>query len=93
MVVVKHGKVLDEMERSFYYPVSWSEAHKYKLQLDQEGVPYEIQSPLDLPILEKGQLAIVFPSIPLRMYAWVRTLFYRDGLRYPDKYSLDFGAR
>lgn len=78
------------MEKSFYYPVSWSEAQHYKTLLDLEGVPYEIQSPLDLPILEEGKLAIVFPSIPLRLYVWVRSLFYRDGLRYPDSFSMDF---
>ncbi|GED53754.1 hypothetical protein BBO01nite_29950 [Brevibacillus borstelensis] len=72
------------MEKSFYYPVSWLEAQQYKYQLDQEGIPYSIQSPLDLPELEEGKLAIVFPSIPLRVYVWVRSLFYRDGLRYPD---------
>lgn len=81
------------MEKSFYYPVSWSDAHKYKLLLDEKGVPYEIQSPLDLPVLDDGMLAIVFPSIPLRSYAWVRNLFYRDGLRYPDSISLDFDIR
>lgn len=81
------------MERSFYYPVSWSEAHRYKLLLDEEGVPYEILTPLDLPVLEEGMLAIVFPSIPLRLYAWVRTLFYGDGLRYPDPMSRDIWIR
>ncbi|MCM3079237.1 MULTISPECIES: hypothetical protein [Brevibacillus] len=81
------------MERSFYYPVSWSEAHRYKLLLDEEGVPYEILTPLDLPVLEEGMLAIVFPSIPLRLYASVRTLFYRDGLRYPDPMSRDIWIR
>ncbi|CAM3447491.1 hypothetical protein EDM52_01475 [Brevibacillus invocatus] len=81
------------MERSFYYPVSWSEAHRYKLLLDEEGVPYEILTPLDLPVLEEGMLAIVFPSIPLRLYASVRNLFYRDGLRYPDPMSRDIWIR
>jgi hypothetical protein len=81
------------MERSFYYPVSWSEAHRYKLLLDERGVPYEILTPLDLSVLEEGMLAIVFPSIPLRLYAWVRTLFYRDGLRYPDPVSHDIWIR
>ncbi|USG68455.1 hypothetical protein NDK47_17430 [Brevibacillus ruminantium] len=72
------------MEKSFYYAVSWLDAQQYKDQLDQEGIPYIIQSPLDLPGLEEGKLAIVFPSVPLRLYVWVRTLFFSDGKRYPD---------
>jgi hypothetical protein len=71
------------MEKSFYYAVSWSEAKQYKTILDEQGIPFAIQSPLDLDVLEQGKLAIVFPSIPLRHYAWIRTLFYRDGQRYP----------
>jgi hypothetical protein len=72
------------MEKSFYYPVSWRDAQRYKTLLNAKGIPYLIQSPVDLPVLEDGELAIVFPSIPLRLYAWVRTQFVRDGLRYPD---------
>lgn len=75
------------MERSFYYPVSWSEAHRYKSVLDEEGLPYEVLSPLDLPVLEEGQVAIVFPSIPLRSYVRVRTLFASDGIGYPDPFA------
>jgi len=75
------------MERSFYYPVSWGEAHRYKSVLDEEGLPYEVLSPLDLPVLEEGQVAIVFPSIPLRSYVWVRNLFTRDGIGYPDPFA------
>lgn len=75
-----------DMEKSFYYEVSWPDAHAYKHLLDQAGIPYIIQSPLDLPGLKEGTLAIVFPSIPLQLYVWVRTLFIGDGRRYPDGY-------
>ena len=76
------------MERSFYYPVSWSNVHEYKRLLDEKEIPYEIQSSTDLPGLEEGSLAIVFPSLPNRIYVWVRTLFSGDGLPYPDPTSL-----
>lgn len=78
------------MERSFYYPVPWSAVRKYKLLLDEKGIPYEIQSSTDLPVLEEGNLAIVFPSLPNRTYVWVRTLFSRDGYPYPDQAALRF---
>jgi hypothetical protein len=78
------------MERSFYYPVSWSSVREYKKLLDEKGIPYEIQSSTDLPVLEDGYLAIVFPSLPNRTYVWVRTLFSRDGYPYPDEATLFF---
>lgn len=72
------------MDKSFYYVVTWSEAKTYKDALDENAIPYEIQTPLDLPSLDDGKLAIVFPTIPLRIYSKVRSLFFSDGLRYPS---------
>lgn len=71
------------MEKSFYFIVSWGDARRYKSVLDEQGIPYVIQSPADLPVLEEGKLAIVFPSIPVRLYSQVRSLFTCNGLRYP----------
>jgi hypothetical protein len=74
------------MEKSFYYIVAWQEASGYKAVLDELAIPYLIQSPADFPLLKEGTLAIVFPPIPTRLYAKVRTLFTGNGLRYPFRY-------
>jgi hypothetical protein len=71
------------VEKSFYFIVNWSEAQRYKAELDEKGIPYVIQSPADLPDLKDGKLAIVFPSIPNRLYTQVRSLFTCNGQPYP----------
>jgi len=74
------------MEKSFYYIVAWHEAKAYKEALDEMGIPYLIESPADFPLLEEGNLAIVFPSIHVRLFAKVRELFTGNGQSYPSRF-------
>ncbi len=71
------------MEKSFFYAVPWQEAKHYAEALQAIGVSYQIESPLDFPLIAEGHLAFVFPSLPIRLYAKVRVLFGQDGRRYP----------
>lgn len=70
------------MEKSFYYSVSWSDIGYLKEALDAMEVPYAIEQPTDRLQLFPGNVAIVFPDLPVRVYASVRELFGNHGLRY-----------
>ncbi|NGQ95035.1 hypothetical protein G3578_07530 [Brevibacillus sp. SYP-B805] len=70
------------MEKSFYFIVPWADAKKYTDALKALDIPHVIETPDEIPSLAPGQLAIVFPSLPIRVYAKVRTLFGRDGEPY-----------
>ncbi|GAA4701214.1 hypothetical protein [Brevibacillus fulvus] len=68
--------------KSFYYEVNWSDAKKYTDALHALEIPYTVETSIEIPTLPEGQLAIVFPSLPIRIYVKVRTLFGRDGNPY-----------
>ncbi|MGD8191675.1 hypothetical protein ACQCN2_16970 [Brevibacillus ginsengisoli] len=70
------------MEKSFYFAVTWSDAKNYMDALKTLGVPHLIETSEEIPSLASGHLAIVFPSLPVRIYAKVRTLFGADGKPY-----------
>ncbi|MGC5327540.1 hypothetical protein [Brevibacillus sp. SYSU BS000544] len=70
------------MEKSIYFVVAWSEAKQYSDALKSLGIRYVIETPEDIPTIEAGNLAIVFSSLPIRMYAKVKTLFGRNGEPY-----------
>lgn len=70
------------MEKSFFFAVSWSDAKKYSYALKAIDVPHVIETPEEIPALEPGQLALVLPSLPVRIYAKVRTLFGSSGEPY-----------
>ncbi|MED4581848.1 hypothetical protein P9578_03540 [Brevibacillus choshinensis] len=72
------------MEKSFYYSVSWSELSFLKEALDAMEVPYLIEQPSDRLQLQTGEVAIVFPSLHVRVYNHIRDLFGGHGLRYPE---------
>jgi len=70
------------VEKSMYFAVDWAEAKKYSDALQALDVPYLLETPEEIPTLKPGQLAFVLPSLPIRVYVKVRTLFGRDGERY-----------
>ncbi|GAA4712594.1 hypothetical protein [Brevibacillus fulvus] len=76
---------MEDRKKSFYYRVTWDEASYLKQTLEKMEIPHAIESPSPdskLPLAE-GQLAIVFPDLPVRAYHFVRELFTGDGERYP----------
>ncbi|WP_400162895.1 hypothetical protein ACAF76_008285 [Brevibacillus sp. TJ4] len=71
------------MEKSFYYPVSWTDVSYLKEALDTMEIPYAIEQG-SLLSLAPGEVAFVFPDMHVRVYRHVRDLFGGDGKRYPD---------
>jgi hypothetical protein len=65
---------------SFYYAVTWREATAIRRQLDAMNVPYVVTS------LPTGEIAFVFPDLPVRLYAQVRRIFSGDGRPIPRSY-------
>lgn len=70
------------MKKWLYFVVSWSDAKQYSDALKSLGIRYVIETPEEIPSLEPGNLAIVFSSLPVRMYAKVKTLFGQNGEPY-----------
>ncbi|MGG1658533.1 hypothetical protein [Brevibacillus sp. NRS-1366] len=70
--------------KSIYYPVSWDDAADYTRAMEAMGIPHLIEDPSEGLPIQQGQLAIVFPHLPVRQYEKVRTLFNGDGEHYPD---------
>lgn len=70
------------MEKSFYYPVVWSEANCLKDALQAMEIPFAIEQPSDRLQLAPGEVAFVFPDLHVRVYNRVRELFGGHGLRY-----------
>lgn len=70
-------------EKSFYYITSWDDAATYTRALEAMEIPHSIESPGGILPLQPGELAIVFPHLPVRTYSKVRELFGGDGERYP----------
>jgi hypothetical protein len=70
------------VEKSLYFVVSWADAKQYSDALKKLGIEHIIETPEEIPSLVPGELAFVFPSLPVRVYAKVRTLFSHNGKRY-----------
>lgn len=70
------------MKRMLYFIVTWSDAKHYIEALTALGISYTIVSPDEELPLKEGELAFVFPSLPIRDYVKVRHLFGQTGLRY-----------
>lgn len=70
------------MERSFYYVVTWSEANDLVRELSNRFIPFALVQTKKLNI-PPNQIAFVFPSLPVRVYAVVRDLFGGNGQAYP----------
>ncbi|CAI8876959.1 DUF2007 domain-containing protein [Brevibacillus sp. IT-7CA2] len=71
------------MERSFYYVISWTEANALVRTLSERFIPFALVQSKQLKI-PPNHIAIVFPDLPVRIYALVRELFGGDGIPYPQ---------
>mgnify|MGYP007126066175 CR=1 FL=1 len=81
-VCYAHPKEREHMEKSFYYPVPWSEVSYLREALTSLEIPFVIEQ-VDYLDLAAGQVAFVFPDMPVRLYRHVFELFGNAGLRYP----------
>lgn len=70
------------LEKSLYFVVNWSDAKNFTDALRALDIPFVIETPSEIPSLQPGQLAFVFPSLPVRIYAKIRTLFGAAGEPY-----------
>jgi hypothetical protein len=71
------------MEKSFYYPVSWSEVSYLREALAAMDIPFLIEQD-DRLDLAAGEVAFVFPDMHVRLYRHVFELFGKAGRRYPS---------
>ncbi|RNB84598.1 hypothetical protein EDM56_21055 [Brevibacillus fluminis] len=70
------------MKKSMFFVINWAEAKQYSDALKQMELDFTIETPDDIPSLAPGELAFVFPSLPIRLYAKLRTLFSQDAKKY-----------
>ena len=71
------------MEKSFYYPVPWGEVSYLREALAAMDIPFVIEQDDRLKV-NPGEVAFVFPDMPVRLYRHVFELFGKAGLRYPN---------
>ncbi|WP_024983292.1 hypothetical protein [Brevibacillus borstelensis] len=71
------------MEKSFYYPVPWSEVSYLREALAVMDIPFVIEQD-DRLELNPGEVAFVFPDMQVRLYRHVFELFGNAGRRYPS---------
>ncbi|WP_390621041.1 hypothetical protein [Brevibacillus massiliensis] len=69
--------------KSFYYVTNWDDAAHYTQTLEAAGIPHAVEAPTQGLPLKEGQLAIVFPDLPVKQYDFVHKLFDGVGERYP----------
>jgi hypothetical protein len=70
-------------DKQFYYIVTWDEAAYMTKALHAMEIPHTIESPGNKLEINEGELAIVFPNVPMQKYVEIRELFGFDGMRYP----------
>ncbi|MCG5026971.1 hypothetical protein MAH48_15390 [Anoxybacillus flavithermus] len=70
------------MEKSFYYAVPWQEAGYLRETLTSIDIPFVIEQD-DRLDLNPGEVAFVFPNLPIRQYRHVYELFGQAGRLYP----------
>jgi len=70
------------VKKSFYFVVAWRDAKNYADALRALDIPYVIETAEEIPSLREGELAFVFPNLPIRLYAKVRMLFGATGEPY-----------
>jgi hypothetical protein len=63
------------MNKSFYYPIRWSEQKRVKQVLCSINVPFTFQT-------LNGECIVVFSNLPAMKYSQVRNVFGYDGLTY-----------
>jgi len=71
------------MEKSFYYAAPWADVGFLKETLQTLEIPFAIEQPSDRFQLATGEVAFVFPDLPVRVYRHVHELFGSHGSRYP----------
>ncbi|MGN7472458.1 MULTISPECIES: hypothetical protein [Brevibacillus] len=71
------------MEKSFYYPVPWSEVSYLREALAALEIPFVLEQD-DRLELAAGEIAFVFPDLPIRQYRHVFELLGNAGRRYPS---------
>ncbi|TRY21445.1 hypothetical protein FOI68_22910 [Brevibacillus sp. LEMMJ03] len=70
------------MEKSFYYAVPWQEAGYLRETLTSIDIPFVIEQD-DRLDLNPGEVAFVFPNLPIRQFRHVYELFGQAGRLYP----------
>lgn len=60
---------------SFFFTVSWNEAADLRYLLIDIGVPYRIDA-------HQGEVAFLFPDVPVRTYGQIRKIFGKDAQRF-----------
>jgi hypothetical protein len=70
------------MEKSFYYPVPWGEVSYLREALAAMDIPFVIEQPSDRLQLSPGEVAFVFPNLPIRQFRHVYELFGQAGRLY-----------
>ncbi len=70
------------MDKSFYYPVPWGEVSYLRDALAAMDIPFAIEQGDHLQ-LSAGEVAFVFPDMPVRLYRHVFELFGTAGRLYP----------
>lgn len=70
------------MKKMLYFITTWRDAKYYIDALNALEIEYTLASPDEDMPLNEGELAFVFPSLPIREYVKVRHLFGQSGLLY-----------
>ncbi|MFM1655556.1 hypothetical protein ACI7RC_26180 [Brevibacillus sp. B_LB10_24] len=70
--------------KSFYYVTNWDDASRYTQALEAAGIPHSVEDHTQGLPLKEGQLAIVFPDLPVKQFDFVHKLFGGVGDRYPQ---------
>lgn len=68
------------MTKSFYHVIDWTESRIVIDQLMRISVLFSLEQP---SWLQAGQIAVVFPDLPVRQYGEVLQVFGNHGQRYP----------
>ncbi len=71
------------MEKSFYYAVPWQEAGYLRDTLTSIDIRFVIEQD-DRLELNPGEVAFVFPNLPIRQFRHVYELFGQAGRLYPQ---------
>ncbi|MDA5111082.1 hypothetical protein O3V59_22380 [Brevibacillus thermoruber] len=72
-----------DLDKSFYYAVPWGEVSYLRETLAALEIPFLIEQD-DRLELAAGEIAFVFPDLPIRQYRHVFELFGNAGRRYPS---------
>jgi hypothetical protein len=71
------------LDKSFYYAVPWQEVSYLRDTLAALEIPFLIEQD-DRLELNPGEVAFVFPNLPIRQFRHVYELFGQAGRLYPQ---------